>query len=255
MKVNLVTYPFFLKTVFATTRLYLKGVTGVDEIEPHRLLRQSFLVKLINPFLILLAIVSFLMATVLIIPDVYYRIFPADIEPVIALESGTPLGGDFSQGSQVEKKVELPARNENLPKGNWLIIPRIGVRTQLQSSQDPAEALKQGVWMAPDYGQPGGDNDLPIILAAHRFGWEWWWQTDYWKYHSFYQLPDLELGDIVEVISDQRKWTYEIYAGEQGETITDYEADLILYTCKFLNSPLRYFRYARWIDLSRDTQS
>lgn len=109
--------------------------------------------------------------------------------------------------------------------------------------------------MAPDYGKPGDEYNLPIILAAHRFGWDWWWQTDYWKYHSFYNLPELEPGDMVEIIADQRKWIYEIYAGEQGEEITDYEANLILYTCKFLNSPLRHFRYARLINLDQNTQT
>jgi hypothetical protein len=94
-----------------------------------------------------------------------------------------------------------------------------------------------------------------MILAAHRFGWEWWWQSDYWKYNSFYLLPDTEPGDIVEIIDDQRKWTYEIYGGGEGDSILDYDADMILYTCKFLNSPVRHFRYARLVDPTADTQS
>lgn len=247
MQINFPLFPLFLRTSFAKTRLVLAG-DGYGQLPG----KKSFLSKMINSFLLTVSILSLLSAGLLMLPDIYYRVFPADIEPIIALEIGTPLGGDFDRGAQ--EKVALPAKNSNLPEGDWLIIPRIGVRTKLRSTQDPVEALKQGVWMSPEYGKPGDKYNLPIILAAHRFGWEWWWQTDYWKYHSFYNLPELEPGDIVEMIVDQRKWSYEIYAGEQGEEITDYEADLILYTCKFLNSPLRHFRYARLIDLDRNTQ-
>ena len=271
MKVNLPTFPSFLRNSFAKTRLLLVGneyggsvkskpVLVLDLSKPHKSSKKSFLVRAISAFLVTISALSLLAAGLLMLPDVYYRVFPADVEPVLAMEEGTPLGGNFDRdvqgnGELVGEKVALPDKNNNLPTGDWLIIPRIGVRTELKSTADPAEALKQGVWMAPGYGKPGSEYDLPIILAAHRFGWDWWWQTDYWKYHSFYNLPELEPGDMVEIIVDQRKWTYEIYAGEQGEEVTDYEANLILYTCKFLNSPLRHFRYARLIDLDQKTQS
>ena len=258
MKVNLLIFPSFLRTSFAKTRLSLAG-REYNGFVLRKKKKKSFLARMISSFLLTTSVLSLLTAGLLMLPDFYYQIFPADTEPIISLESGTPLGGNFDQGTQettklAEKKIALPDKNDNLPTGNWLVIPRIGVRTQLRSTADPAEALKQGVWMSPSYGKPGDEYDLPIILAAHRFGWDWWWQTDYWKYNSFYNLPDLEPGDMVEVIVDQRKWTYEIYAGEQGEEITDYEANLVLYTCKFLNSPLRYFRYARLIDLEYNTQ-
>ena len=270
MQINLPLFPSFLRTSFAKTRLFLvgseyKGIKSKPiltlELTKHRKgAKKSFLARSANIFLLIVSALSLSVAGLLMLPDMYYRVFPADIQPILALEEGTPLGGDFNQEAQeeealVEDKVTPPVKNSNLPTGNWLIIPRIGVRTELRVTVDPAEALKQGVWMAPGYGKPGDEYDLPIILAAHRFGWDWWWQTDYWKYHSFYNLPELEPGDLVEIIVDQRKWTYEIYAGEQGEEITDYEANLILYTCKFLDSPLRHFRYARLIDLDQQTQS
>jgi hypothetical protein len=207
------------------------------------------------------AIVFSLVAAVAItVPEVYYRVFPADTLPILAKEEGSPLGGDFAQGvTEVEPtptpvpSPSLPPQDPTLPEGRWLVIPRIGVRTELQETINEEEALAKGVWMVPDYGQPG-DTTMPMILAAHRFGWQWWWQTDYWKYHSFYLLPDTEPGDLIEIIADQRKYTYEIYAGEEGDEITDYDAHLILYTCKFLNSPIRHFRYARLVDWNADTQ-
>lgn len=140
----------------------------------------------------------------------------------------------------------LPPVNPNLPTGDWFSIPKIGVRSQLQPTASYEEALETGLWQAPDFGKPGS-LEMPMIVAGHRYGWKWWWKDEYWKYNSFYLLPQVEVGDRIEIISDQRKWIYEVYAGEEGTEITDYQADLIVYTCKYLQSPLRYFRYARLV--------
>ena len=172
-------------------------------------------------------------------------------------EISSVLGGEFSTEQTIQNKETFsyqPEFDPSLPEGNWISIPLIGVKTQLQPTENPEEALETGVWWVPDFGKPGDGTQLPMIVAAHRFGWQWWWQSDYWKYNSFYLLPDTQPGDRVEVIIDQRKWVYEIYAGEEGEDITDYHADLILYTCKYLQSPVRHFRYARLIDPTTNTQ-
>lgn len=142
--------------------------------------------------------------------------------------------------------VYEPPFNENLPEGDWLMIPRIGVRSTLQQTENFEDALTTGLWWVPDFGVPG-DLRTPMIIAGHRFGFKWWWEDDYWKYHSFYLLPRLEEGDTVEIIAGQRKYVYEIYGGDEGEEITDYQADLILYTCKYLDSTIRIFRYARLV--------
>ena len=190
----------------------------------------------------------------LFVPAAYYTLFPLDPIPVKTDEAGTPQGGSFTTPQTIAKKERsLPPYDATLPEGNWLIIPRIGVQTELLESAKPDESLAKGVWRVPDFGLPG-DTTKPMILAAHRFGYKWWWNSSYWRYHSFYLLPTLQPGDLVEVISNKRKYTYEIYAGEQGEQITDYNADLILYTCKFLQSPIRHFRYARLIDPTTNTQ-
>lgn len=147
-----------------------------------------------------------------------------------------------------DKEVrQLPPVNPNLPVGDWLVIPKIGVRSQLQATANYEDALATGLWRAPEFGKPGSV-EMPMIVAGHRYGWKWWWKDEYWRYNSFYLLPELQVGDRVEVISEQRKWVYEIYAGEEGTEITDYNADLILYTCKYLQSPLRFFRYARLVE-------
>ncbi len=164
-------------------------------------------------------------------------------------ESGNSQEPPVNQSlSPADKEVrQLPEVNPNLPVGDWLVIPKIGVRSQLQATAHYEDALDTGLWRAPEFGKPGS-LELPMIVAGHRYGWKWWWQDEYWKYNSFNLLPELQVGDRVEVISEQRKWVYEIYAGEEGTEITDYDADLILYTCKYLQSPLRYFRYARLLE-------
>ncbi len=174
--------------------------------------------------------------------------------------SVTPVAGQSGQQtapvSAVTKPEPIyqPPYDSTLPDGNWLSIPLIGLRSELQKTEDYDTALAQGIWQVPDFGD-AGSTDLPMIVAGHRFGWDWWWKTDYWKYHSFYKLPELQPGDTVEVIADHRKWIYEIYAAEEGTEITDYSADLILYTCKYLNSPTRFFRYAKLVDPTKNTQA
>lgn len=188
-------------------------------------------------------------------PSLYYKVFPGDPVPLTTTETGTPLGGRFDSGT-AQRQVPLPPYDETLPDGTWLIIPRIGVRAEIQENENSEVALEKGVWRVPDFGK-AGDVSKPMILAAHRYGYIWWWKngSQYWRYNSFYLLPDLQQGDLVEVISEKRKYVYEIYAGEEATEISDYNADLILYTCKFLNGDLRFFRYARLLDPSKDTQT
>lgn len=256
MNISLSLQSDFLRSTFSPTRSILLGETvGVFNLKQRY--SRKFTKRAINFALSLVVMASMAIVAVIYFPELYYRVFPADVAPVIALEEGSPLGGNFESGAVSESgsaNTYLPPINENLPQGNWVVVPRIGVRTQLLETENAEEALSKGVWQVPGYGDPG-DRLQPVILAAHRFGWDWWWQSDYWKYNSFYFLPDTEPGDTVEIIAGQRKWVYEIYGGEEGQEILDYQADLILYTCKFLNSPVRHFRYARLIDPTTNSQS
>jgi|GEM_PF-583412 hypothetical protein len=204
-------------------------------------------------------------------PKLLFTIFPnlgtissQELTNSVKTAQAEELQGDFSLNLNLldeevthrkilpSKKSYKPPYNPDLPDGDWLIIPRIGVRSQLQQTENYEDALSTGIWWAPDFGKPG-DRSKPMILAGHRYGFDWWWEDDYWKYHSFYLLPDLEPGDRIEVIADHRKWVYEVYAGEEGSQINDYQADLILYTCKHLDSPVRIFRYAKLVEISEES--
>ncbi len=267
--------PAFLRGRFAKTRKALAGVIPTWEKAyvyasskaKKRSKAQLLARRAVHAVLSTVIAASILVCAVIFIPSIYYMFFPADVLEIEAPEAGTAFGGSFKQPApaaatdaaiilaspEPTKTPYIPPQDTTLPEGNWISIPRIGVYTKLRDTQDPEEALVHGVWWVPDFGVPG-DTEIPMIVAAHRFGWQWWWQSDYWKYNSFYLLPDTQPGDRVEVISDQRKWVYEIYAGEEGEEILDYTADLILYTCKYLQSPVRHFRYARLIDPTTNTQ-
>jgi sortase (surface protein transpeptidase) len=141
----------------------------------------------------------------------------------------------------------IPPLNTSLSKTNMIRINKIGVDTKLQEGSDSEAALKKGPWIVNDFGKPD-DQFAPIIIASHRWGAIGWSASDR-KTKSFLKLPDLKNGDIVQIIWDQRMYEYKIYAGEENTKITDYDADLILYTCKlYWESPIRIFKYAERIN-------
>jgi sortase (surface protein transpeptidase) len=142
-----------------------------------------------------------------------------------------------------------PAKDPSLPKQNTLILDTTGINTEIHEAQDVdyEEALRKGVWRVPDFGTPF-DRSKPLILAAHRFGYLKW-SIPYRLRNSFYNLPKLKIGDTVEIVWNQRKYTYAVYGEEKGELIGDYEADLILYTCEDLNSNVRIFKYSKLLEI------
>lgn len=156
---------------------------------------------------------------------------------------------------EVEEGRLVPVKDpEWSEEETWVVAEKIGLKAKIQASsseEEIDEGLSQGVVAIPGYGQAGETAGAPMIVAAHRYGYLWWWDNpNYARENSFYYLPELVVGDVVEVIAGGRRWYYEIYRTSEGETIDDYQADLILYTCKYLNSKQRYFQYARLIDPS-----
>lgn len=147
----------------------------------------------------------------------------------------------------VEKQVDdyIPDFDPTLPMVGRLIIPSIGVKTDIEEATlaNHEDALRKGVWRVSDFGDPAA-RSMPTIMAAHRFGYLAW-TNSYRKLNSFYNLPKVKIGDMVEIDWQGRKYMYEIYSTEKGENITDYSADLILYTCESLTGSEKDFVYAR----------
>jgi len=84
-------------------------------------------------------------------------------------------------------------------------------------------------------------------LAAHRFGYIEWSST-FRKTNTFANLPNVKVGDTFQLTWDQRAFVYKVYKTEEGKLLTDYNADIILYTCKYLKSPVRIVVYANRLE-------
>lgn len=136
--------------------------------------------------------------------------------------------------------VMLPEYDASLTETNTLRINKIGVDAPIIEHPNGETGLEDGVWRTHNWGTP--EDPYAMILAAHRFGYVYW-SSEFRREQSFYNLPKLEVGDEIEVIWNQRKYTYKVYKSEKSTEITDYEADVILYTCELFNSPVRIFKY------------
>lgn len=192
-------------------------------------------------FLIFFAIVLVLIPTS---PYVWYRINTEATEDEITKITDPIL--DVQQVKEKNDDIVIPDPEPTLPEGYFILIPSIGVNSPISQSSKYQDALRNGSWIVPDYGTPL-DNRLPIIIASHRFGYASW-SNETRNLISFYNLPKTKVGDKIHIYWNQKEFVYEIYKGEEKTYISDYEADLILYTCKYFNSPQRIFRYANRVE-------
>jgi sortase (surface protein transpeptidase) len=148
---------------------------------------------------------------------------------------------------EVEEMIVLPFKKLELPTVNKLYIPKIGVSADIQTDEDPNIALDKGPWIVPDYADPESrylkETFRPILIASHRFGYSSWSQEKR-NSISFLNLPNTNIGDIVILVWNQREYTFEIFDMDESTFVRETDADLILYTCMYYNSPLRIFRYA-----------
>lgn len=180
-------------------------------------------------------------------PHLFYRLFPqtsgtlaTTIASTVTQETATTLNSPISTPKTNEPS--LPEVDPSLPKENGLVIEKIGVKGEIHEGTDWQNILKQGIWRVPDFGSPE-ENGLPIIIAAHRWGYLEW-SAAFRKLNSFYSLPKLVPGDTIKIIWNQRPFEYKVYSTSTGTGITEYKANLILYTCQMWNSPIRFFVYA-----------
>jgi sortase (surface protein transpeptidase) len=195
-----------------------------------------------------LLIVGIVLGVLGLAPGVLYSINPEATKRISELLKTTAKQEEVVVPTE-EQPAYQPAFNPNLPLENRLTIPSAKIDTTINEAdwENYEEALKIGVWRVPDFGTPYG-RSRPTILAAHRYGYLKW-SIPYRLKNSFYNLPKTKVGDTVEIIWKQRKYVYEIYKEEEAEEITDYSADLILYTCESLKTPIRIFRYARLLEV------
>ncbi|MBN1617925.1 sortase [Candidatus Dojkabacteria bacterium] len=203
----------------------------------------------------LIGFVFWILATIFIFipyfPHIWYRLnanaIDSEVDSITSPAENSSDPGSFSNriNDNPEEKVELPEFDKDLPKDNMLIIDKIGVNGIIQEGIDAEAILETGLWRVNDFGTPEDGNT--IIIAAHRFGYIYW-TNEFRKTNSFYNLPQTTVGDRIYIIWNQRRYEYEIYKAEDSTEINDYNADLILYTCRMFNSPVRVFRYAKRVN-------
>lgn len=194
-----------------------------------------------------------------IFPQIWYQLFPtAHANELSSLidsvdEDVDKFGQIRSKYTVEEPKPEpepedlLPPFNSSLPVTPQLRIPKMGVDSQIFTGADWNSALNQGPWIVNDFGTP--DNQFaPIIIASHRWGGIGW-TVDERNKKSFLKIHDTVAGDVITIYWGQREYKYQIYKGNESTAIEDYDADLIIYTCKlYWESPIRVFRYANRIN-------
>lgn len=209
--------------------------------------KDSFLSKITSIYTMLgfsLIVIAIGLVVTPIAPYIIYRLSPSETTNEVNKISETINNSnvDAQNNTQIDYQPELDL---SLPDTPYIVIPSIGVYSPISTISDYTEALKHGAWMVPDFGTPI-NGISPIIVAAHRFGYISWGTTIRNKI-SFYNLPKTKVGDTIQIIWGRREYSYKIYNAAEGTAITDYSADLILYTCKYFNSPQRIFRYASLI--------
>ena len=168
----------------------------------------------------------------------------------------TPVSTDTTTPNSEEPntpQITLPQRDTSLTEKNTIIIPKIGVNAEIMAGEDSTEALKLGPWIVYDFANPEQnylqETTKSVIIASHRFGYSSW-STEYRNLISFFNLPKTIVGDNIVIIWNQREYIYKIVAAEESTYVKDTDADLILYTCKYYNSPIRIFRYANLITIN-----
>lgn len=128
---------------------------------------------------------------------------------------------------------EINVKTLSQPAGNMVYIPKIGVRTKINTGGP--EALDDGAWHRfPERGDPvRGSN---FIISAHRFeiGLT---PAETRRRSPFYHINKLEVGDHIIVDFSGKRYGYEVTEKTsvkptqiEIEAPTE-EARLTLYTC------------------------
>ena len=207
---------------------------------------KNFIITFYTILGFLLLMVTVVLIAIPVMPYLWYRVNPqATNEEIEQIAKEVIINEEELNKEVGEETYPIPPLRDDLPEGYWVIIPSINVDSPISSNKDYRKALVSGTWIVPDFGTPEQPSSS-IILAAHRFGYTSWSRETRNKI-SFYKLPETEIGDEISIYWNKREYVYKIYAKEESTFISDYEADLILYTCKYFNSPVRIFRYAERI--------
>lgn len=185
-------------------------------------------------------------------PEIWYAINQAAFDQELAALGEDPISEEvktnyISNDDFIPTQIvdALPPVNESIAPGRRVIVPSIGIYTDIQQGTNQAEALTKGVWLMPKHSTPT-DNVQPVVLAAHRWG-HISLPREFRTQHLFYNLHKLGLDEEIIIQWDQREFKYKVRYKEQGEYVSRL-SDLILITCQTLNSTQRIFVYAERVN-------
>lgn len=120
---------------------------------------------------------------------------------------------------------------ENFP--DRLIIPKIGVDMELGT--DP-KTLDTAGWVQNLY-----PDNSPMVIAAHRFGWIGM-PNDRKVTHTLYNINKMIVGDEVIIQWNGERKIYKIKDITEATNNPSIKAgEVLIYTCKFLESEERVF--------------
>jgi len=209
-----------------------------------------------NIYIIIGAVLTFTSLSLLAYPQLPYIFNKLNINsPAVEAQTlQTPVTEEKeTEQPPLPPKITLPDKDPSLTETNTLIIPKIGVKAKIITGKDPLKALDKGPWIVYDYANPEQnylqETAKSVIIASHRFGYSSW-STEYRNKISFFNLPNTKIGDTVAIIWNQREYIYKIFQTDENKYIKDIDADLILYTCKYYNSPIRIFRFANLVSIN-----
>lgn len=121
------------------------------------------------------------------------------------------------------------ANNDQRPKTNTLVIPKIGVKMNIVGGIDGKTALRNGAWLLPGTATPedGGNT----VIGGHRY----LFRPPSAK--TFYHLDKLAAGDLVNVAWQGTVYTYRVRETKvvepwQVEILAPSDENLLtLFTC------------------------
>lgn len=134
--------------------------------------------------------------------------------------------------AEIKKEIE-EKYEEEIPAENMMIIPKTGVEMKIG---EPEHYLDFGGWV-----QEINNEDNPLVISAHRFGWSTL-SLEQKRKQTLYYVDKLQEGDVIIVFWNGEKYTYQakqIITATNNPSIRDDQ--LLVYTCRFWNSSDRIF--------------
>jgi len=176
-------------------------------------------------------------------PASYTTQEPTTIKPT----SSSSISKKTSPTTSTSKKTSSSKTSSSQQYSTYfLIIPSIGVKTEILRKGTVKKRMIKGVAIYNDYGLPDKNNHLPIILASHRFGYAWW-TPSYRRTHSFHNFDKLKIGDKVYIKWKSKWYTYKVTKKYVAKKFKNYNVDMIMYTCVDYLNPNRIIVEAKRI--------